>query len=131
MNDKESEEIIKTYLPVALQEYFAKNRKVFDNNMEKFEETENELSKTEVTDEQKAIIQYIINLAKEQYRSMSDQLENNEMLYTFSFILRKKIEDLTETLEKQGIKLDGLLRYEKGLKYVDDYIKHSSENKES
>jgi hypothetical protein len=130
LEDKEFDDLKKKLLPKELQEYFAKNRKIIDNNIAKFEDTENGLSKIRGTDEGKAIVRYVIDLAKEQYRSMNDQLENNEMLYTTCLILKERIDEIESSLGKQGIKVDGLLKYDKALSFIDDYIKRSWEDRE-
>ena len=40
---------------------------------------------------------------------------------------QKKISNLISELRKQDIKINDLKQYEEGLRWVDNYIKHSSE----
>lgn len=129
MNDKEFDDLKKKLLPIELQEHFAKNRKVIDNNTAQFEDFENELSNLKGTAEAKAVMGYILDFAKEQYRSLNMLLDHNEMLYLSSIFLRQKIDRIENSLSQQGIKIDDLLKYDDALRWVDDYIKHSNEDK--
>ena len=130
LNDKEFDELRKQLLPIDLQEHFDKNRKVFDDNTAKFEEFESELSDLKGTEEGKAILGYVTDFAKEQYRIANSVLDHNEMLYLACLFLRKKIEKIETSLAQNGIKIDELLKYNDALRFIDDYIKHSSEDRE-
>ncbi|HSB57738.1 MAG TPA: hypothetical protein VLD38_08020 [Nitrosopumilaceae archaeon] len=130
MNEKEFDELKKELLPKELQEHFAKNKQVIDNNVAKFEELENGLSNLEATEEGKAIIGFMLDFAKEQLRSSNIALEHNEMLYVASYFLKQKIDKIENSSGNQGIKIDGLLKYDNALKFIDDYIKRSSEDRE-
>lgn len=127
MNDKEFDELKKKVLPLPLQDHFAQNREVFQNNIKKFENLTKQLSSTNATAEQKAMLSFILDLGQSLYGSADVLLEHNEIAYFGLFTLREEIDNMKTALKKRGIQIDNLLKYESGLKFVDDYIKHSSQ----
>lgn len=131
MSEKDFDELRMKFLPTELQEHFDKNRKVIDNNMAKFEEIENELSKQNQQDLTIATLSYIMDFGKEQYRTANMLLEHNELLYMMIFVLKKNDEKLENAFSQQGVKVDGLLKYDDALKFINDYIKRSSRDLEN
>ena len=65
-----------------------------------------------------------MHFAKEQYRVSNVLMDQNEMSFVGSYILRKKLDQVENTLDKHGIKIEKIERLEKGLRFVDDYINH-------
>ena len=128
MNDKEYDEL-KKILPIEMQEHFEKNRGIFDRNTAKLEELKSDLPNVVGSQEAKAITNYIVDLTKEQYRIADTLMDHSELSYIASFILRKKLDEIEKTLGDHGIMIDHLVGYDGILKWIDNYIKHSSEDK--
>lgn len=130
MNDEEFTKIKKETLPLDLQEHFAKNRDVFDRNIEKFETVMEAVQKSEMHSEMKVTVDYLLDSLLNSQRTASVLFDHNEMTYFFCFLLRKQIDHIERTLNDHGIIIDRISGYELGLRFVDEYIKHSSGDKE-
>jgi hypothetical protein len=128
LTDKEFDDLKKEIMPIELQEHFAKNRQVFQNNINKFEGLTKQLSSIKATDEQKAILALILDLGQSLYGTANVLLEHNEMSFFSAFILRQELDRLRSTLNQQGIEIDDIAQYKDGLRFVDDYIKHASKD---
>jgi len=130
LNDKEFDDLKKKIMPIELQEHFAKNRKVFQNNIKKFEDMTKEISSTNGRIEDKAILAFMLDLGQSLYGSAEVLLEHNEMSFLSAFILRQELDRLRSTMNQQGIEIDDFAQYKEGLRFVDDYIKHSGRETE-
>lgn len=125
MNDKSFDELRDELLPKEIQDHFKLNRGVFDRNTARIEDLEN-ATKEEMKNGtlEKAFMMYVLDFAKEQYRVSNVLMVQNEMSFVGSYILRKKLDQVENTLDKHGIKIEKIERLEKGLRFVDDYINH-------
>lgn len=130
MKDKEFDELKKELLPKELQDNFAKNREVFDRNIEKFENVIDAIKESNLHPDMKVTIDYIVDSLLNSQRTDSIMFEHMEMMYFACFLFRKQLDQTEYTLKKHGIIIERIAGYEKGLRFVDDYIKHHPEGKE-
>ena len=130
MNSKSFDELKREVLPLDLQDHFVKNREIFNRNIEKYENLMNAIQKSNISLEQKAIFDLILDSLQNSQRTESVLLDHNEMAYFSCFLLRNQIEHIDNTFKNHGIIIERLTGYEKGLRFVDDYIKHHSDGNE-
>lgn len=126
LKDEEFDDLKKKTLPIELQDHFAKNREVFQNNITKFENLTKQLGSINTNAENKAILAFILDLGQSLYGATDVLLEHNEIAYFGLFLLREEIDRIRNTLNQQGIDIDDISQYKDGLRFVDDYIKHAS-----
>lgn len=129
MNDKEFEDLKDRLLPIELREEFEKNREICNKNAIQIENFAQDLKKIEGVKVEKVILGYILEWADSQIRSLNIAINHREMLYLTNMILRQRIEKIENTLHDKGIEVENLLKYNDALRFIDNYIKHSSEDK--
>ena len=79
------------------------------------------------TDGEKALLKIIKILANKIYDDTYSITRELEALFVYHCITQKKIGGLITELKRHDIKINDLTQFEEGLRWVDDYIKHSSE----
>lgn len=130
MNDKEFENLRKELMPIELQDYFVKNKEIFDSNIEKFENVMDAVKKSNMHPEMKVTVNYILDSLQNSIHTESMLFNHNEIMYFTCMLLRKQLEETENTLKKHGITIERIVGYEKGLRFVDDYIKHHNDGNE-
>ena len=115
--------------PASILEHFNHARGSFEKNKEIFEKIGKPVSYA--TEEENALLTIITTLAKKHENSLDILFKDIEFAYVSIRVLQKRLKNLENTLEQQGIEIDRFSRYKDLFNYLDDYLKHPPKEDET
>lgn len=127
MDNKEFRDLKKKIIPIPLQDHFAKNREVIDNNIKQYNKLTKDIMDSDITPDLKAATTYMLDMGEALYETATMLLDHDEMAFFGLFSLRNAVDEIETTLNNHGIKIESVLQYKQGLRFVDEYIKHHSD----
>ena len=118
------EKLKREVLPKSVLEHFDQVREVFENNKKVLKGLGEPVDSASEGDN--ALLKISMELFKRTEHSLDILFSDMELAYVSSSLLRKKIKNIEDALQQQGIKLKNI-EEDEAFEWIKSYFKHASE----